>query len=376
MAYSIGKISVVQNSAVIEGAHTQFISVAKAQPGDLLYIKLNEQDYILQIAEVLSDTQLRLATLDGQAFNSPSSASNLRYGIVQNFTQTTTARLAKSLTELQAKWHRRERELTGWFASTEDQYEITNFLGQTTAIPTPTKIAELAQTALEASDALADMEQAIAHNQQSLESLEPNIAELNQQYQQSNALHSQVVIKHNGVQQLSQQVDENLAQVVAKAQQIESARATIDTQQTNVAQHANTVALDKTHSQASSLLAAQASQRAAASKQQAIEVENRATIMHDRMVLRHDQVSQQASQVGSLAESIEQTASELESTSQQVSQQSTQVSLDALHSKANAALCALSINTLMQQNANLNQAFTALLNDSLSSQTINQLFPV
>ncbi|NOU49515.1 hypothetical protein HG263_02995 [Pseudoalteromonas sp. JBTF-M23] len=159
MAYSIGKISVTKNNATITGVHTQFISVAKVQTGDLVYLRLNQQNQILQVAQVISDTQLRLALLDGQRFNPQESGSELPYGLVQNFNNSTPARLAKSLTELQTKWHRREKELTGWFQSNEATFPVTNFLGEQSEIATP---AEINRNAVKVAQLIEELEAMVA----------------------------------------------------------------------------------------------------------------------------------------------------------------------------------------------------------------------
>ncbi|OHU85536.1 MULTISPECIES: hypothetical protein [Pseudoalteromonas] len=254
MAYSIGAISIQQNSSVITGTNTLFERVAKTQIGDLLYLRANEQDTILQVTEVLSDSQLRVALLDGRPFNPTSSASGLHYGLIQNFTTTTTAKLAKGIADLQSKWHLRESQLTDWFVSSEDSHSITNFLGEQTTIPTPTKIAQLAEVAMTASADLSTMAQAIADNKQSLASVEPRITQFDERYPQVMAAQQEVLNKRNEVVLAHDEVHLKAAQVAEHTAQVATTEQTVLALQGEIEQAAQQVELDKTHSQAAAEL--------------------------------------------------------------------------------------------------------------------------
>ncbi|CAH9054952.1 hypothetical protein PSECIP111951_01143 [Pseudoalteromonas holothuriae] len=455
MAYSIGKIRVEKNNATITGAYTQFIDVAKVQPGDLLYAKLNEQDTILQVAQVLSNTQLRLAQLDGQVFNPSISGDNLPYGIVQNFNNTTNARLAKSLTELQAKWHRRERELTGWFASTDSTYPITTFLGEQTAIPTPTKIAELAQVAMSASSDLSTMAQAIEANKQSLATVEPRITQFDKAYPLVISASNKVTTKHDEVVTAHNDVIVKSSAVATQAKQVSNAQQVVFELKADIRQTAQMVSLDTAHSQASAAIcaaaqtqtqndmqsvnagktvveqlksdlltlsdtlnaamthaqqqiasSAQQTQTQATQKQQAIEstannakasVEQtakqftRQTAAREQNTQRHAYNAMNASNQTTLAlndvrqvsisvhddlTQVENAKSSALAASELTQRHVTSVSLDTVHNKAYAALCALGAKLLTEQNNHINAALNAALNNTLTPQQINQLFPV
>ncbi|TMO72707.1 hypothetical protein [Pseudoalteromonas aurantia] len=455
MAYSIGTISIQQHSAIIKGSNTLFERVAKAQSGDLLYFRIGDQDHILQVFEVISDTQIKVSMLDGTAFNPAASANNIGYGLVQNFAATTPAKLAKGIAELQAKWHRRESELTGWFASPADTHAITNFLGEASAIPTPSKIAELAQVAMTASSDLATMAQEIASNQQSLASVAPRINAFDAVYPQVISANNNVITKHDEIVLTHNEVMAKASDVNAHAEQIAAHKQTVFELKQSVQQAAELVSLDKTHSHAAAAICATAQAHTHADVQQVQsdkthieQVKNDLNVLGDslhssvtnakqtinekahtteqhinhvstqisthadsikaaitstaqqfdaktakrasstaqhahsavrannQVMMTHDQVVQTAQQVSTNVAQLTTLKNRAEDAQQQTERHSAQTSLDALHSKANAALCALSINTLAQQNTKLNTALNAALNNTLTAQQINQLFPV
>jgi hypothetical protein len=359
MAYSIGTISIQQHSPIITGTNTLFERVAKAQNGDLLYFRIDDQDHILQVVEVISDTQIKASMLDGTTFNPATNANNIGYGLVQNFAATTPAKLAKGIAELQAKWHRRESELTGWFASPADTYAITNFLGEATNIPTPTKIAELAQVALTASSDLENMAQEIASNKQSLASVAPRINAFDAVYPQVINANNNVITKHDEIVLTHNEVMAKVSDVHAHAEQIAAHTQTVFELKQSVTQAAEMVSLDKTHSHAAAAICTAAI----------------AQVDEDKTNI--EQVKNDLNALGqSLSNSVASAEQAINAQAQVVNTASAQTSLDALHSKANAALCALSINTLVQQNTKLNTALNAALNNTLTAQQINQLFPV
>ncbi|NOU50276.1 hypothetical protein HG263_06935 [Pseudoalteromonas sp. JBTF-M23] len=455
MAYSIGTISIQQNNAIITGTNTLFERVAKAQVGDLLYVRANQQDMMLQVVEVQSDTQLKVALLDGQPFLPTFSANGLDYGLVQNFTATTTAKLAKGIADLQTKWHLRESQLTGWFASTDDSYSITNFLGEQTAIPTPTKIAELAQVAMNASSDLSTMAQAIEANKQSLATVEPRIVHFDKAYPLVISASNKVTTKHDEVVTAHSDVIAKSNAVATQAQQVSNAQQVVFELKADIKQTAQLVELDKTHSQAAAAICAaaqaqtqsdvqsvsadktaveqlkrdlltlsdtlnnsmaNAQQQIASQAQQtlaqatqaqagiesatvdaknavartantfarqtasteqstqrhafnAMSASNQALITHDKVMQASVDINHDLSHFAQLKDSVIDANAAV-----QISAQA--VSLDALHSKANAALSALGASMLSEQNAKLNTALNGLLNNSLTSNQINELFPI
>lgn len=217
MAYSIGTISITSNSSTITGNGTYFVQVAKAQKADLLFVHYEGQDRILQLVSVVDDLTLQVKQLDGSVFEPGSSASSLKYGLVQNFTDTVTAKLAQRVADLQTQWFTREQQMTGWFESNQDTYPVTGFLGEQVDIPTPAKIAALAQVAMEASDTLAQMATAIEQNQTTLATVAPRLTTFESQYQfvvsaNNNVAqkHNEVVLKHSEVLQAKAEVAQNL----------------------------------------------------------------------------------------------------------------------------------------------------------------------
>ncbi|MBD1583506.1 hypothetical protein [Pseudoalteromonas sp. S16_S37] len=455
MAYSIGTISIQQNNAIITGTNTLFERVAKAQAGDLLYFRANEQDVILQVAEVISDSQLRVATLDGQPFSPEFSKNALGYGLVQNFTATTTAKLAKGIADLQTKWHQRESQLTGWFASTDDTYPITTFLGEQNAIPTPTKIAELAHVAMNASSDMSTMAQAIEANKQSLATVEPRIAQFDKAYPLVISASNKVTTKHDEVVTAHNDVITKSSAVATQAQQVSNAQQVVFELKADIEQTAQLVELDKTHSHAAAAICtaaqaqtqsdvqsvsadktaveqlksdlltlsdtlnnsmanaqqqiasqaqqtqAQATQAQADIESAAIDAKNtvvltantftkqtasteRNTQRHafnamnasNQAIIKHDEVIQASAHINHDLAHIAQLKDFVIDVNAAVQTSAQAVSLDALHSKANAALSALGASMLSEQNIKLNTAFNGLLNNSLTSTQINELFPI
>ncbi|MBD1582510.1 hypothetical protein [Pseudoalteromonas sp. S16_S37] len=454
MAYSIGTISIQQNNAIITGTNTLFERVAKAQVGDLLYVHANAQDMILQVSQVVSDTQLRVAMLDGKPFMPTFSASGLGYGLVQNFTATTTAKLAKGIADLQTKWHQRESQLTGWFSSTDDTYPITTFLGEQNAIPTPTKIAELAQVAMTASADLANMAQTIEANKQSLATVEPRIAQFDAVYPQVISASNSVTAKHDEVVTAHATVHTHANTIAEQVQQVSAAQQVVFSLKADIEQAAQQVDLDQAHSQAAAALctvaqsqthsdaqtvsadktaveqlkselltlsstlnasmanaqlqissSAQQTQTQATQKQQAIEstasnakasIEQTAkqftqqTVAIEQNTQRYaynamaasnqctlavDAVTHRAAESHQTLAHAQTLANTVFTTSEQVSRHAQAAELSALHSKASMALCALSVKTLSEQNSNIATAFGAVLDNTLTTEQINQLFP-
>ncbi|MBQ4844931.1 hypothetical protein [Pseudoalteromonas sp. MMG005] len=268
MAYSIGTISIQKNSSIITGSNTLFERVAKAQNGDLLYFRISEQDHILQVFDVISDTQIKANLLDGTPFNPAANARNIGYGLIQNFAATTPAKLAKGIAELQAKWHRRESELTGWFTSTADTHVITNFLGEAATIPTPAKIAELAQVAMTASSDLATIAQEIAANQQSLATVAPRINAFDAIYPQVISANNNVITKHDEIVLTHNEIKAKASDVNAHAEQVAVHKQAVFELKQSVQQAAELVSLDKTHSHAAAAICATAKAQTHADVQQ------------------------------------------------------------------------------------------------------------
>ena len=229
MAYSIGTISIKKHSNTITGNGTYFVQVAKAQKADLLFVCFEGKDRILQIVNVLDDSTLQVKQLDGSAFKPNSSVSTLKYGLVQNFKDTVTAKLAQRVADLQTQWFTREQQITGWFESRDDTYPATSFLGEQIDIPTPAKIAALAQVAMEASDQLSQMASVIEQNQSSLSTIDSRLTTFESQYlfvvsANDNISHkyNQVIETKNSLESLSATVALQSSAVIDVGEQVTS----------------------------------------------------------------------------------------------------------------------------------------------------------
>ncbi|MBD1582501.1 hypothetical protein [Pseudoalteromonas sp. S16_S37] len=233
MTYTVGKITLTKGSDLIKGISTRFVDIAKVKKGDLLYHKADGKDTLLHVSEVIDNTTLRLAHIDGSAYKPVHNHHQIAYGLVQDFGEGLTNELAVDLAELQRKWHKREDELTGWFASTEQQHTITNFTGEQTQVPTPEGLKNLAQVASNASEQLSQFEQDIARNAASLSQVSPKLDEFDANVDRMALAHKEVNDKH--------------ADVVTKHGQVISAASKVDTQAKQVATQSAQVAKDTWH---------------------------------------------------------------------------------------------------------------------------------
>jgi hypothetical protein len=269
LAYSIGTISLTQNSNVVTGANTYFQQVAKAESGNLFYVELSGSTLWLQVAAVTSDSELRVSKLDGSPFVASETVANLRYGLIQNFTATQLSKIAANVAELQKKWHLRESQLTDWFASQDESAIITSLLGEQITVPTPAEIARLAEVASLSSSQLAAMADAIAANQASLATVNPRLDVFEQQYAEVAPAHANVVLKHNDVVQKHADVVSKAGEVSTAQTSIEQAKQTVLTTAEQVALDADTSNINKLEAIAAAKLSAVANQNTEADKQAA-----------------------------------------------------------------------------------------------------------
>ncbi|WP_105168553.1 hypothetical protein [Pseudoalteromonas sp. T1lg23B] len=233
MTYTVGKITLAKGSDLVKGTSTRFIDAAKVKKGDLLYHQADSKDTLLQVAEVIDNTTLRLSHLDGSAYKPLHNHRQIAYGLVQDFGEGLSNELAVDLADLQRKWHKREDELTGWFASDEHQHIITNFTGEQTQVPTPKGLKNLAQVATDASEQLSQFEQDIARNAASLSQVSPKLDEFDANVDRMALAHKEVSEKH--------------LDVVKKHEQVVNAATVVDEQTKQVATQSVQVAEDTWH---------------------------------------------------------------------------------------------------------------------------------
>lgn len=244
MAYTEGRLALSADTSMVSGEGTYWLTDAKLKVHDLIYFELEEKSYLLTIGEVFSDTSMLLHHIDGRVFLPGHNHENVRYGAIQNFTNTINARLASDLQKVQGNWHKREREMTGWFASKADSHPVSSVLGEKVKIPTPKRILELSQIASQASEQLAGFSADIARNTESLAEVSPRIDTFDQnmlvmesmfkevldKYLVTTKKHQEVITSSEMVNTLSQQVAKQSQQVSLDSALTDIARKGVDTQ--------------------------------------------------------------------------------------------------------------------------------------------------
>ena len=142
--YKTGAISVNNGSNIVTGNGTSFLGVAGTLAGDLFSV---DGVNFYEIYQVDSNNQIRIRTIPAGLPFQQSSKSNSDYAILRNFTSSTSAEVAARVVAVQQKWHLREEEMTGWFASTDNYYNVTSINGDIISVITPAGIANLLGTA-------------------------------------------------------------------------------------------------------------------------------------------------------------------------------------------------------------------------------------
>lgn len=142
--YKTGAISVNNGSNIVTGNGTSFLGVAGTLAGDLFSV---DGVNFYEIYQVDSNNQIRIRTIPAGLPFQQSSKLNSDYAILRNFTSSTSAEVAARVVAVQQKWHLREEEMTGWFASTDDYYNVTSINGDIISVMTPAGIANLLGTA-------------------------------------------------------------------------------------------------------------------------------------------------------------------------------------------------------------------------------------
>ncbi|WP_339140512.1 hypothetical protein [Pseudoalteromonas galatheae] len=458
MIYSNGSISLAQGSNVIRGSNAYFLTIGKVTSGALLlYIGQGGDVKILNIIAAVSDDELRVANVDNSPFAASESFAGIKYGVFKNFTHTTTAEIAKQLAELTAKWQRRETEMTGWYASDNDTYPVTGFLGEQKQVPTPAFVNRLTQVASTASSDLSQMAVAIEQNKQTLATVEPRLSEFESKFTQSQAQNSNVNTKHNDVVLKHGQVSDVFNAVQNMSATVEAKHGEVSGFSESISEQAKQVTLFVEHSSAHSKLSIEAAQAAQQFKAQcediltqtqtfgdtltqsvtdaksAISQDKNNAITHvaelsEQLTTRVEeakeqiaanssavttQVNQFAGMIKSsessakdaantailkanactikadeltrsqvdLVNNIAQVAAQIEKPAEQVSAIAKDISNDKAnvellkkHSAAHSAISMLALETMLSNTHNIQTAFSAALNGTLTHDQINNLF--
>lgn len=147
--YNTGTVSVPSNSNIVTGIDTYFQSVGNISEGDLFTL---DGKAFFEIYQIDTDNQLRIkGRLDGQPY-SGQPVSNAEYSIIQSFAEAPIAQVAQNVVLLQQKWHQREEEMTGWFSSENNFYQITNQHGEKVLVITPTGLTKLVDGTIDIGD--------------------------------------------------------------------------------------------------------------------------------------------------------------------------------------------------------------------------------
>jgi len=138
--YRTGTISVTDQSAVVTGFGTMWLSDVRA--GDIFIF----EDKMYEVLTVDSDTQMTLHTV-----YTGTTASAQTYAIVINYNRTTNATIAQKISNLVNSWIKKDSEFGNWASgsatggtNSDGLYDITNSDGSVSNIPSPEKIASMA----------------------------------------------------------------------------------------------------------------------------------------------------------------------------------------------------------------------------------------
>jgi hypothetical protein len=147
--YNTGTVSVETNSNIVTGTDTFFQTVGNVSEGDLFTL---DGKIFFEIYQIDTDSQLRIkGRLDELPYGGEP-VNGVQYSIIQSFAKAPIAEVAQNVVLLQQKWHQREEEMTGWFSSENNFYEITNINGQKIPVITPTGINNLVDGTININD--------------------------------------------------------------------------------------------------------------------------------------------------------------------------------------------------------------------------------
>lgn len=138
--YKTGTITLNSDSNIVTGTGTLFQTVAAAREGDLFTL---DGEKFYEIYQVDTETQLRIRNLVTGAKYQGDPLVNASYAIVRNFSASTPAQISSDVVNIQQRWHQREREMTEWFASDYDYYQITDLKGDRVLVVTPAGLNNL-----------------------------------------------------------------------------------------------------------------------------------------------------------------------------------------------------------------------------------------
>lgn len=172
--YSDGTVSLSTGSNIVTGTGTQFVTIADIQVGDLFTL---DGSTFYEIVTVTSDTQISIVTIPNGTVYSGGNVSGASYAVIRNFTNTTTATLAVKLAAIQEKWHQREENITGWFASNAATFNVTDVYGNLSALVTPAEITRVANQATTASADFAVIESRITTAEADLDGITPSLTQ-------------------------------------------------------------------------------------------------------------------------------------------------------------------------------------------------------
>jgi hypothetical protein len=160
--YNTGTVSVPSNSNIVTGTDTYFQSVGNISEGDLFTLDGKE---FYEIYQIDTDSQLRIKHRLSGATYAGDAVSDVSYSIIQSFATDSIAEIAKNVVLLQQNWHRREDEMTGWFNTENNYYQITNQQGERVLVVTPTGLTKLVDGTIDIGDGSALAELAWANIQ-------------------------------------------------------------------------------------------------------------------------------------------------------------------------------------------------------------------
>lgn len=268
MAYSKGSVSLNTGGNTLSGVGTTWVSDGIIS-GDLVYVELAGEGRFYLVSSVQDETTIVVTAVDGGAAFFPSSHTGIAYGIVQMMHGATVPSIAASLAELQRKWHRREREMSEWFVSTEAAYPVTSIDGRVVQVPTPLEIGRLHGLAQQAGSDMSAIEARITAAEANLGTVEPRLDDFDTKYPDAVSKHADVTAKHADVSTKHADVGTKHAEVLASA-------GNAATSEANALASKNAAATSEANALASKNAAATSEANAAASEASASASKNAA----------------------------------------------------------------------------------------------------
>lgn len=317
--YRDGTVSIDNNSHVVTGTGTKWVSVAGAQAGwEITFDGIT----FYHVSDVISDTELHIesilegAAYEGEALNGANYALRALPNSVGQLGNA-VSRINDTVRTTQL----REEAITGWAVATSATFSFTDYTGQQFEFITPHRVTELSQVAQSASNTITSVENRVEQVESGLLLLEPSLNQFNnerfplteQRFSEISALHTDFTVNYGNW----------IDNILPNSQQLHDdtvANATIASNAKNDSANSASKALINEQNSAQSASAAQASASAASISEQnsaqaasvAVASANSAQSSENNVTLLQAQTSEDAATSGMLRTILEQIAIDVE----------------------------------------------------------------